>query len=110
MIGSGEGRRELAADDFEAAARAALALSGAELLDHHPGYERGEQIVLFRFRGRRFECVADAALRIVDSGICLTDHHTGEKGDTRFTLESLPGVIGEAIDNDVLVVFRHPDG
>jgi hypothetical protein len=46
----------------------------------------------------------------VDSGICLVDHGTGERGDTRFTLESLPGVVGEAMDLGRLVVFRHVDG
>ena len=61
----------------------------------------------FRFRRQRFECVCDEALRIVDSGICLVDHATGERGDTRFTLESLPAVIGQAMDEGRLVRFRH---
>jgi hypothetical protein len=34
------------------------------------------------------------------------DHRTGEKGDTKFTLESLPGVVREAEREGVLVVFR----
>jgi hypothetical protein len=51
--------------------------------------------------------VADEDLRIVDSGICLIDHDTGERGDTLFTLESLPAVIKEAIDDGKLVIFRH---
>jgi hypothetical protein len=46
-------------------------------------------------------------LQVVDSGICLTDHHTGEKGDAYFTLESLPPVVGQAMDEGVLVVYRH---
>jgi len=100
-------RRQLARRSFEDAARAALAVTGAELLDQRAAFRRGEHVVQFRFRGRRFECVADDDLRIVDSGICLVDHQTGEKGDTRFTLESLPGVISEAMDQGVLVVFRH---
>jgi len=100
-------RRQLARQSFGDAARAALAVTGAELLDERPAYQRGEHVVQFRFRGRRFECVADEQLRIIDSGICLIDHETGEKGDTRFTLESLPGVISEAMDQGVLVVFRH---
>jgi hypothetical protein len=107
-LGTGEGRRELAGRDFEAAARAALRISGAELLDVRPAHGRDEEVVRFRFRGMRFECVADRrTLRIVDAGICLNDYETGEKGDRLFTLESLPGVIAEAIDNQVLVVFRH---
>ncbi len=51
-----------------------------------------------------------ATLRIVDAGICLVDYRTREKGDTRFTLESLPDVIREAIRNRVLHVFRHVGG
>jgi len=43
----------------------------------------------------------------VDSGICLIDHTTEERGDARFTLESLPAVINEAINDQKLVVFRH---
>jgi hypothetical protein len=100
-------RRELARRDFEAAARAALAVTGAELLEERPGFQRGEHVVRFRFRRQRFECVCDEALRIVDSGICLVDHATGERGDTRFTLESLPAVIGQAMDEGRLVRFRH---
>lgn len=109
-LSDGAGRRSMAALDFETAARAALAGSGAELLDHRKGYAKGEMVVQFRFSGRRFECVCEqSTLRIVDAGICLIDHDTGERGDTRFTLESLPGVIQEAIDDGKLVVFRHVD-
>ena len=86
-----------------------MAIGNAELLswqavtvDRHT-----EWIVRYRLDGRRFECVCDANLRIVDSGICLTDAATGIKGDTRFTLESLPAVVQQAIDDDVLVVYRH---
>jgi hypothetical protein len=49
-------------------------------------------------------------LRIVDAGICLEAHVTGERGDNRFTLESLPAVLEEAIRTNRLVVFRHVDG
>ena len=48
-------------------------------------------------------------LRIVDAGICLEDHATGEKGDTYFTLESPPGVVRQAIREGQLVVWRHAD-
>lgn len=93
---------------FEDAARAALAVSGAELLDHRAGVQRGETVVQFRFRDRRFECVVQTrTLRIIDAGVCLIDHANDIRGDTRFTLESLPGVLNEAIDRGVLVVFRH---
>ena len=54
-----------------------------------------------------FECVVNKrTLQIIDSGVCLTDESTGVKGDTWLTLESLPGVIGEAMDLDKLVVWR----
>ena len=107
-LGTGTGRRELAAVDFVEAARAALAVGGAEYLDSRDSYNRGEKVVQFRLDRRRFECTCDArTLRIIDAGICLQDHDTGEKGDTRFTLESFPGVIREAIADDKLVVWRH---
>jgi len=109
--GTGAGRRVLAEHDFEAAAREALRVSGSELLDVRDSYTRGEMVVQYRFRQRRLECVVDQkTLQVVDSGICLTDHRTGEKGDAYFTLESLPGVVGEAMDLGKLVVYRHVDG
>jgi hypothetical protein len=109
-VGTGAGRRALAQRDFAAAARAALAISGAELLDHREGAHRAEMVVNYRFRGRRFQCVCHRdTLRIIDAGVCLDDHR-GEKGDTYFTLESLPPVIGQAMDERRLVVWRHLDG
>lgn len=109
--GSAVGRRVLATQDFEMAAKEALKVSGAELLDVRDSYDRGEKVVQYRFRQRRLECVVDAkTLRVTDSGICLTDHHSGEKGDTYFTLESICGVVGEAMDLGKLVVYRHVDG
>ena len=109
QIGTGAGRREMAKIDFAEAAKAALAISGAELLDDRRGARRDEHVVRFRFLRRRFECVCDDRLQIIDSGICLRDHDTGEAGDTWLTLESLPGVIQEAYETDRLVVFRHAD-
>jgi hypothetical protein len=109
-MGTGAGRRALAQRDFSAAAKAALRLTGAELLDARPSYNKREMVVQYRFQNRRLECVVDRdTLRVVDSGICLTDHN-GVKGDTRFTLESLPGVVAEAIRGGKLVVYRHVDG
>jgi hypothetical protein len=97
--------------DFGEAARAALAIGGAELLDWRDSRSVGEAVVQFRFQHRRFECVCQKdTLRIVDAGICLTDHYTGVRGDTRFTLESLPPVIQQAVREGKLVVFRHVDG
>ncbi|MEO0604599.1 MAG: hypothetical protein AAF211_24405 [Myxococcota bacterium] len=105
---SARGRRAVARVDFETAARAALAVSSAEYLDHWQAVGRGETTVQFRFAERRFECVVETTtLRIVDAGICLIDHATNERGDERFTLESLPGVIRQALDGGELVVFRH---
>lgn len=110
-IGTGIGRRTLAAHDFEAAARAALSVGGAELLDVRDGRTRNESVVQYLFQNRRLECVADKrTLRIISSGVCLTDERTGEKGDTWLTLESLPSVIGEALRRHRLVVYRHVDG
>jgi hypothetical protein len=110
QMGTGLGRREMALVDFAEAARAALAMGGAEYLDHRHSYNRDEMVVQFRLDRRRYECTCDArTLRIIDAGICLTSHTTGEKGDDRFTLESIPSVILEAIALDKLVVWRHLD-
>lgn len=106
-LGDAALRRELALVDFPAAATAALAVGGAQMLDHRKGTRAGEWIVKYRLSGQRFECVCDTHMRIIDSGICLTDERTGEKGDTFFTLESLPSVVQQAIDEDILVVYRH---
>ena len=107
--GTGAGRRALAARDFDAAARASLVISGAELLDTRQGRVRNEMIVQYRFRTRRLECVVERdTLRIIDAGVCLG--HGAHKGDRFFTLESLPGVIGEAMDRHILHVYRHIHG
>jgi hypothetical protein len=108
--GSAVGRRILAAHDFDTAAREALRVSGAEFLDARPSRNKGEMVVQFRFQKRGFECVvAKHTLRVIDAGVCLTDHATGQKGDTFFTLESLPGVMAEAMRRNKLVVWRHID-
>lgn len=105
-LGNGAGRREMAIVDFDCAATAALAVGGATLLDVRNG-QGAEKVVRYRLDGRRFECVCDLQLRIIDAGVCLTDEETGEKGDSFFTLESLPAVIRQAEREGVLVVFRH---
>ncbi len=114
QLGDGAGRRAMAAVDFSQAARAALAVGGAELLDVRRAPRRGEMVVTFRVNRRRFACTCDEhTLRIIDAGICLTAHYDdedfegGTRGDTWFTLESLPGVIREAEQAGRLVVFRH---
>jgi len=107
-MGDGAGRREIAAENFEEAARSALAVGGAAYLDHRRGVNQNERVVRYRLMNRRFECVCHArTLRIIDAGVCLTDERTGERGDTRFTLESLPAVVRQASDEGVLVIFRH---
>ena len=107
-LGDGEGRRALAKVDFLEAARAALAIGGAKLLDTRKnGRRQNERIVKYKVDGQRLECVCDLNLRIIDAGVCLVDHTTEEKGDTYFTLESLPGVIRQAIREHKLVIWRH---
>jgi hypothetical protein len=108
QLGDAQGRRAMAQLDFREAARAALEVGGAEYLDHRAAPRRNEMIVKYRWNRRRFECVCDArTLRIIDAGVCLTDHGTGQRGDTWLTLESLPGVIRQADREHKLVVFRH---
>jgi hypothetical protein len=115
-LGDGAGRREMAAHDFGDAARAALAVGGAQYLDHRPARQRNEMVVQFRLINRRFECTCDRrTLQIIDAGICLVAHHgdrdfrAGTRGDAFFSLESLPSVIREADREGKLVVFRHVD-
>jgi hypothetical protein len=107
QLGDGAGRRAMAKVDFTTAARAALAVGGAELLDWKHIRQRNEWVIKYRLDGRRFECVCDVNMHIIDAGICLVDHRTGIKGDTRFTLESLPAVVRQAEREGVLVVFRN---
>lgn len=113
QTGTAAGRRALALQDFNAAAKAALALGGAEFLDAHDGYHQKEKVVQYRFRHRRLECVCHAeTLRIIEAGVCL-DNHMGEedsKSDTLFTLETLPTVIAEVMDMGRLHVWRHVRG
>jgi len=114
-LGDGAGRRAIAVVDFEAAVRAALAVGGAQYLEHRASRRAGEMVVRFRLDYRRFECTCDQALRILDAGICLTAHGddddfaAGTRGDSFFTLESLPGVIRQADREGKLVIFRHVD-
>jgi hypothetical protein len=58
--------------------------------------------ITWTFMGERFISVVDGiTLHVYDSGVCLA----GE--DELVTLDSLPGVIREAIETDVLVITRH---
>lgn len=87
---------ENAADRAEAALDGARArMLAARRLDG------GNLEVAFQFMGERFISVVEAlSLRVVDSGVCLS----GE--DDLVTLDSLPGVIREAIETDRLVITR----
>ena len=108
--GTAAGRRAMALVDFEGAARLALRQSNAELLDVRDSPNRGDKVVQYLFRNRRLECVVNSrTMQVVDAGVCLTDHR-GTKGDTWYTLESLPGVVGEAIDQGALFIYRHVRG
>lgn len=105
-LGDGAIRREVAKLDFNEAAKAALAVGGAELIEARPSANKGEFVVRYRIDGGRYECVCDDTMHVIDAGICLQDHDTGEKGDTYFTLESLPGVTRQAMAEGA-AIWRH---
>jgi hypothetical protein len=78
----------------------ALDSAGAQFLRAR-GLSNGQLEVVYRFMGSRFlTVVEERSLRVVDAGVCL------DGADDRVTLESLPGVIREAIDTGQLVVTR----
>ncbi|MFY1831336.1 hypothetical protein ACN47A_35810 [Myxococcus fulvus] len=82
-------------------AEVALQGAGARLL-HHRRMAGNQLEVTFSFMGERFVSVVDArTLQVLDAGVCLAG------ADSEVTLESLPSVIREAIDTDVLVITRH---
>lgn len=88
----------------EERADAALRAAGATLLGVRDlgGTGRGRSLeVRFRFSGERFTSIVDAdTLHVFDAGICLAG------ADEELTLESLPSVIREAIDDGCLVITR----
>jgi hypothetical protein len=88
----------------EERAEAALEAAGARMTSVRRMY--GNQIeVTYRFMGERFITLCDAiTLNVWDSGICLG--HGAARGDRELTLESLPAVIREAIESEVLVITR----
>ncbi len=94
------GRHGSREDGVERAERA-LQSAGARLRDvRRLGGNRLE--VTYVFMGERFVTIVDAdSLQVVDAGVCLAG------ADSEVTLESLPSVIREAIDTDVLVITRH---
>jgi len=58
--------------------------------------------IRWMFMGQRFiSMVHELGLRVLDAGVCLAG------ADDLVTLDSLPGVIREAMEDDALVVTRH---
>ena len=87
-------------DRFERRAAEALHRAGAELLRSRR-IGGGQREVVYHFLGQRFATIVDQqSLQVLDAGICLSG------ADRQLTLESLPGVIREAVDTGVLYVTR----
>jgi hypothetical protein len=89
------------AEDVVARVSDALDGSGARLVRTRAlGGDRQE--VVFDFSEERFVAVVNPdTLQLLDAGICLSG------ADAELTLDSLPAVIREAIDQGLLVVTRH---
>jgi hypothetical protein len=87
--------------DLETEVEDTLRAAGARLL----GVRRlgaGVVEVRWMFQGQRLiSQVSEPGLRVIDSGVCLAG------SDDLVTLDSLPGVIREALDTDALVITRH---
>jgi hypothetical protein len=89
------------AADTEARVRAALAGSGATLLDLRRLVD-GMLVVTYRFMGERLRAIVRPdSLQVFDAGVCLS----GE--DAELTLASLPGVIREGLEDGLLVITNH---
>lgn len=88
------------AREAEDRAESALRSAGAELLNTR-NLDGGRLEVKYRVFGERFISVVDrSTLRVIDAGVCLAG------ADQLVTLESLPGVIRQAIDEGRLVITR----
>ncbi|MBX3188769.1 MAG: hypothetical protein KF819_17255 [Labilithrix sp.] len=85
-----------------AAMRAEVALDGADARMLSSRRLTGNTMeVTFEFMDERFVSVVDAiTLHVYDSGVCLAG------ADELVTLDSLPGVIREAIETESLVITR----
>jgi hypothetical protein len=82
-------------------AERALNSAQATLLNARRIRERGQLEVRFRYMGEVFiSVVDDETLHVFDAGICLNGT------DEQLTLESLPSVIREAIEEHRLVITR----
>lgn len=95
--------RQQAAPRLTPVERADRALTAAQatLLHARRITERGQLEVRFRFMGEIFiSVVDDETLHVFDAGICL------DGADEEVTLESLPSVIREAIEEERLVITR----
>jgi hypothetical protein len=89
----------------EAAARSALAAAGATFVSLRSLQSGSQFEVRYRFLDANFETVVAAeTLNVLDAGICL------DGADRALTLESLPGVIREAVQTGLLVVTRGRGG
>ncbi len=87
-------------DNAHHRAEIALDAAHARLLSSR-NLGNGNLEVAFEFMGERFISVVDAlTLHVYDSGVCLAG------ADELVTLDSLPGVIREAINDGVLVITR----
>ena len=98
-VASSTGRRQLASVDFAEAARATLRQVRCEVLS-----ARVDGTIRWRLNedSQQFWCRVDPlTLRVVDAGICLAG------ADAQLTLEALPSVVREAIEEDLLVVTWH---
>jgi hypothetical protein len=81
----------------------ALRSAGAQLLRMR-GLSSSQYEVTYRFMGSRFVTIVHAqTLTVIDAGVCL------DGADNAVTLESLPGVIREAIDTGQLMSTRHAE-
>jgi hypothetical protein len=88
-------------DDAPRRAERALRAAGAEMSSSRRLAE-GLLEVTYRFQGERFISIVNATtLQVMDAGVCLAG------ADAMVTLESLPAVIREAIDEGSLVITRH---
>jgi hypothetical protein len=90
-------------DDLESRVEESLRGSGARLFGVRRLAE-GQVEVRWQIQGTRIiSIVEEDSLQVVNSGVCLAG------ADQMVTLDSLPGVIREAIEDDVLVITRHED-
>ncbi|MBX3231298.1 MAG: hypothetical protein KIT84_10175 [Labilithrix sp.] len=93
-------RHQPSVDNAALRAEETLAAADARMLSCR-NLGNGNVEVTFMFMSERFISVVDAiTLHVYDSGVCLAG------ADELITLDALPGVIREAIEDDVLVITR----